>query len=114
MDSINYSCLGKENRSEKCIKAASLNADMQTYLIQMSNLKIKYPHAKSNTPLQKQQLEILRISDKLEKDLQNLMTDSRIKEDTDVLYEQHKLHALSWGIMAILITGLIIYQYKKI
>jgi hypothetical protein len=114
MDSINYSCLGNLKRSEKCIKAATLNADMQTYLIQMSNLRLKYPTTGSNKPLQKQQLEILRLSDKLERDLQNLMTDSRIKDDTDVLYEQHKLQALSWGFMGILITGLIIYQYKKI
>ena len=114
MDSINYSCLGKEKTSDACLKAATLNSEMQTYLIQMSNLSIKYPDVKSNKPLQKKQLELLQLSDKLDKDLQNLMTDSRIKEDTDVLYEQHKLNALSWGFMGILITALIIYQYKKI
>jgi hypothetical protein len=80
----------------------------------MSNLSIKYPDVKSNKPLQKKQLEILQLSDKLEKDLENLMTDTGLKQDTDVLYEQHKLHALSWGFMGILITALVIYQYKKI
>jgi hypothetical protein len=114
MDSIHYSCLGNLKRSAKCIKAASLNADMQTYLIKMSNLSLKYPVISSSKPLRRKQLEILQLSDKLEKDLKNLMTDSRIKEDTDVLYEQHKLHALSWGFMGILITALVIYQYKKI
>ena len=114
MDSINYSCLGKEKTSAECLKAATLNAEMQTYLIEMSNLSNKVPHSKSVKPLQKQQLEILQLSDKLEKDLQNLMTDDALKQDTDVLYEQHKLHALSWGFMGILITALVIYQYKKI
>jgi hypothetical protein len=114
MDSIHYSCLGKEKTSDECVKAATLNAEMQTCLIQMSNLSIKYPDVKSNKPLQKKQLEILQLSDKLEKDLENLMTDTGLKQDTDVLYEQHKLHALSWGFMGILITALVIYQYKKI
>jgi hypothetical protein len=114
MDSINYSCLGKEKTSAACLKAATLNAEMQTYLIQMSNLSIKNPHVKSIKPLQKQQLEILQLSDKLEKDLENLMTDTTLKQDTDILYEQHKLHALSWGFMGILVTALVIYQYKKI
>jgi len=114
MNSINYSCLGKEKTSDECVKAATLNAEMQTCLIQMSNLSIKYPDVKSNKPLQKKQLEILQLSDKLEKDLENLMTDTGLKQDTDVLYEQHKLHALSWGFMGILITALVIYQYKKI
>ena len=63
MDSINYSCLGKEKTSAECLKAARLNADMQSCLIQMSNLTNKHPpHAKSIKPLQKQQLELLKIS----------------------------------------------------
>uniref|UniRef100_A0A6C0B7Y2 Uncharacterized protein n=1 Tax=viral metagenome TaxID=1070528 RepID=A0A6C0B7Y2_9ZZZZ len=114
MDSIHYSCLGKLKRSAKCVKAATLNAEMQTCLIQMSNLSIKYPHVKSTKPLKKKQLEILQLSDKLEHDLKNLMTDTVLKQDTDVLYEHHKLRALSWGFMGILITALVIYQYKKI
>lgn len=115
MDSINYSCLGKEKTSTECLKAARLNAEMQSCLIQMSNLTNKHPpHAKSNKPLLKQQLELLQLSDKLEDDLKFLMTDSALQEDSSVLEEQNKLYALSWSFMAILIAGLVIYQYKKI
>jgi hypothetical protein len=42
------------------------------------------------------------------------MTDSALQQDSSVLEEQNKLHALSWSFMAILIAGLVIYQYKKI
>jgi len=115
MDSINYSCLGKEKTSVECLKAARLNAEMQSCLIQMSNLTNKHPpHAKSNKPVLKQQLEILQLSDKLEEDLKFLMTDESLQQDSEVLQEQNKLYALSWGFMAILITSLVIYQYKKI
>lgn len=114
MNSIQFSCLGKEKTSKECLKAARLNADMQTCLIQLSNLGIKNPRAKSNKVAQKQQLEILKISDKLEKDLELLLTDSRLQQDTTVLTEQNKIYALSWGFIALLIGSLVIYQYKKI
>ena len=115
MDSINYSCLGKNQTSDVCVKAAKLNAEMQTHLIEMSNLldKNKF-HGQSNKQLHKQQLQLLQLSDKLEKDLDNLMTDEALHEDSRVFQEQNKLHALSWSFMAVLITGLVIYQYKKI
>jgi len=114
MDSIQFSCLGKEKTSKECLKAARLNADMQSCLIQMSNLSIKNPPSKTVTSLQQQQLEILKLSDKLEKDLQYLLTDSALQQDTTLLTEQNKLHSLAWGFMAILIASLVFYQYKKI
>jgi hypothetical protein len=115
MDSIQYSCLGKEKTSNTCVKAAKLNADMQSILIQLSNLANKTPQQpKSRTSIHQQQIELLQLSDKLERDLEFLMTDSALKEDNQVLADQNKLHALSWSFMAVLIAGLVIYQYKKI
>ena len=113
MDSIQYSCLGKEKTSVECLKAAKLNAEMQSSLIDMSTLT-KIPHGQSNKELRQHQLELLQLSDKLEEDLKNIMTDKALHDDSTVLQEQNKLHALSWGFMAVLITALVIYQYKKI
>ena len=113
MDSIQYSCLGKEKTSVECLKAAKLNAEMQSCLIEMSTLT-RIPHGDSNKELKKHQLELLQLSDKLEHDLQNIMTDKALHEDSTVFQEQNRLHALSWGFMAVLITALVIYQYKKI
>jgi hypothetical protein len=113
MDSIQYSCLGKEKTSVECLKAAKLNAEMQSSLIDMSTLT-KIPHGQSNKELRQHQLELLQLSDKLEEDLKNIMTDRALHDDSTVLQEQNKLHALSWGFMAVLITALVIYQYKKI
>ena len=42
------------------------------------------------------------------------MTDRALHDDSSVLQEQNRLHALSWGFMAVLITALVFYQYKKI
>ncbi len=113
MDSIQYSCLGKEKTSVECLKAAKLNAEMQSYLIEMSTLT-KIPHGQNNKELKQHQLELLQLSDKLEHDLQNIMKDKALHEDSTVFQEQNRLHALSWGFMAVLITALVIYQYKKI
>jgi len=115
MDSIQYSCLGKDKTSVECLNAAKINAEMQSYLIEMSNIlnKNKF-RGQSNKNLYKQQLELLQLSDKLENDLDNLMTDTALMEDTTVFQEQHKMNALAWGFMALLITSLVIYQYKKI
>jgi hypothetical protein len=113
MDSIQYSCLGKEKTSVECLKAAKLNAEMQSSLIDMSTLT-RIPHGQSNKELIQHQLELLQLSDKLEEDLKNIMTDRALHDDSAVFQEQNKLHALSWGFMAVLITALVIYQYKKI
>ena len=74
----------------------------------------RIPHGQNNKELKQTQLQLLQLSDKLEHDLQNIMTDKALHEDSTVFQEQNRLHALSWGFMAVLITALVIYQYKKI
>ncbi len=115
MDSINYSCLGKDKTSVECVKAARLNAEMQSYLIEMSNLLNKNNFQdQSSDKIKKHQFDLLKLSDKLEEDLDMLKTNAALQQDISVLEEQNRLHALSWGFMAVLFTGLVIYQYKKI
>jgi hypothetical protein len=111
MNSINYSCLGKEKTSVECLKAARLNAEMQSYLIQMSNLMVKYPIDKN---VNKKQLKLLRITDSLEKDLQELVTNDAINNDTEIQKNMYQSQAFLYGFVSIVITGFIIYQYKKI
>ena len=81
MKSIKYSCLGKEKTSSECLKAAKLNAEMQSHLIQMSNLIVKYPIDKN---INKKQLTLLRISDNLEKELQELVSNDGINSDVEI------------------------------
>ena len=111
MNSINYSCLGKEKTTKECLKAAKLNADMQTYLIQMSNLVVKYP---PKTNVNKKHLDLLRISDSLDKDMQELVTNEEIINDTTIQKNMYESQAFLWGIVSIMITSIVIYQYKKI
>ena len=115
LDSINYSCLGKDKTSDQCLKAATLNAEMQTHLIEMSNLlNTNKFQGQSLDNIKKHQLDLLKLSDKLESDLNEFRTNAALQVDTTVFQEQKRLHALSWGFMAVLFTGLVIYQYKKI
>jgi hypothetical protein len=111
MKSIKYSCLGKEKTSSECLKAAKLNAEMQSHLIQMSNLIVKYPIDKN---INKKQLTLLRISDNLEKELQELVSNDGINSDVEIKKNMYDSQAFLYGFVSIIITGFVIYQYKKI
>jgi hypothetical protein len=112
METIKYSCLGKEKTNEQCLKAARLNADMQSCLIQLSTLSVKYPP--TTKPLRKHQRNLLKLSDQLQHDLEMLITDYQIKDDTHLNAQMYKQNAMAWGIAMIFIISLVIYQYKKI
>ena len=112
MESINYSCLGENKSSKECLKAAQLNADMQTCLIRLSNLSVKYPPPEK--PVDEHQEHLLQLADKLENDLILLMTTSKSNEDLSVTAEMNKQTNLAWGIVMIFIVSMVIYQYKKI
>ena len=111
MDSINYSCLGKEKSNVECLKAARLNAEMQSYLIQMSNLIVKYP---IDNNVHKKQLGLLSISDSLEKDMEELISNDALNSDSEVQKNMYESQAFLYGIVSIIILGFIVYQYKKI
>jgi len=111
MDSINYSCLGKDKTSIECLRAARLNAQMQTYLIKMSDLIVNHPIDKN---VEKKQLKLLRISDSLEKDMSELVTNDALNDDMEIQKNMFASQALIMGIFAIIISGVVFYQYKKI
>ena len=111
MNSINYSCLGKEKASKECLKAARLNAQMQTYLVQMSNLVVKYPR---DSNVNKKHLGLLRISDSLEKDMQELVSTDALNTDSELQKNMYESQAFLYGFISIIILGFVIYQYKKI
>jgi hypothetical protein len=111
MDSINYSCLGKEKKNKECLRAARLNAEMQSCLIRMSNL---IPKKMPPKPIQVQHAQLLKISDKLETDLKELVQNESIQSNTSSIVEMNKTNAFVWGIGAIVVVSLVVYQYKKI
>lgn len=105
LGTIQTTCLGNE-LSKECQKAAMLNADMQTYLIQMSNLM-----KKTDTALPKQQ-ELLNLSNQLGDDMDNLTSLAQEEEDTQVLSTMNYTHALAWTLGAITI-GFLLLQSRK-
>ena len=112
MDSIKYSCLGENKSSAECLKAAQLNADMQSCLVRLSNLTVIYPPPK--TPVNQQQTQLLNLSDTLQNDMQSLLTHDKSNEDLEIITEMNKQTTLAWGIFMIFIVSMVIYQYKKI
>jgi hypothetical protein len=108
MDSLNYSCLGKEKSSKMCQRAAQLNAKMQSSLIHMSNLIVKNkPNEKIN------QFRLLKMADKLEEDLTNLTTNKNINTDITYIANMNHNHMFMWGLSSIVIISLVYNQYKK-
>ena len=99
LGTIQTTCLGNE-LSKECQKAATLNADMQTYLIQMSNL-LKTPDTLKN------QKELLDISNQLGNEMDTLSSLSQEKEDIQVISTMNYSHALAWTLGAITIVGLL-------
>jgi hypothetical protein len=102
MGTIQTTCLGNE-LSKECQKAATLNADMQTYLIQMSNL-LKTPDTLKN------QKELLDISNQLGNEMDTLSSLSQEKEDIQVISSMNYAHALAWTLGAITIVGLLLHR----
>ena len=102
LGTIQTTCLGNE-LSKECQKAATLNADMQTYLIQMSNL-LKTPDTLKN------QKELLDISNQLGNEMDTLSSLSQEKEDIQVISSMNYSHALAWTLGAITIVGLLLHR----
>lgn len=88
LGTIKTTCLGNEFTRE-CQRAAALNAEMQTCLIQMSNL------VKTPTPLTHQK-ELLDISNQLGKEMDTISSLSQEEEDVQVVSKMNYAHALAW------------------
>jgi hypothetical protein len=104
LGTIQTTCLGNE-LSKECQKAAMLNADMQTYLIQMSNL-VKTPDTLKN------QKELLDISNQLGNEMDTLSSLSQEEEDIQVVSSMNYAHALAWTLGTITIM-LVLLQSRK-
>lgn len=100
LGTIQTSCLGNQ-LSKECQRAATLNADMQTYLIQMSNL-LKTPDTLKN------QKELLDISNQLGNEMDTLSSLSQEEEDIQVISSMNYAHALAWTLGAITIVALLL------
>lgn len=99
-------CLGKES-TKRCQKAAELNADMQTYLIQMSNLMKKTP---TNLPKQK---ELLNVANQLDMDQGELLSNNEKLKDLGVLSDMNHIKTITWFIFSVTVFLLIVYTWKK-
>jgi hypothetical protein len=104
LGTIQTTCLGNEFTAE-CQRAATLNADMQTYLIQMSNL-LTTPETLKNHQ------ELLDISNQLGKEMDTLSSLTQDEEDVKVVSSMNYAHALAWTLGAITI-GLVLLQSRK-
>ena len=107
MNTLQTSCLGTDRTTDQCQQAAELNATMQTYLIQMSNL-IK----KTHRPLVRQQ-ELFNVSGQLEVDQEHLLTNIAKYEDLNVLATSNHEKYIAWWLSGITVSLLVMYAWPK-
>jgi len=100
LGTIQTTCLGNQ-LSKECQRAATLNADMQTYLIQMYNL-LKTPDTLKN------QKELLDISNQLGNEMDTLSSLAQEEKDSEVISSMNYSHALAWTLGGITIVGLLL------
>ena len=106
LESIQTSCLGNQ-LSKECQKAASLNADMQTYLLQMSTFM-------KNTPLPStKQKELLEISIQLNREMEDLSTLEGEEKDMEVFATMNYTHALAWTLASVTLVFILVNQSRK-
>ena len=106
LSELKTTCLG-DTLSDKCYRAISLNAALQTYLVQMSN--IVYP---DHTDKEK----ISYLSQELKKDneqLKSLETSKAIENDNQVIATMNYSQSFIWFIVCIAIV-LVIYNQSLI
>ena len=96
METIQMSCLG-DKYGKECSRAASLNIEMQNYLIQISSLVKPFP---------KKRKEYLDFSFQLEED----MTILQQEKDITVFAAMNYANLMSWFIAALAVVGVLIYK----
>jgi hypothetical protein len=89
MHQLNHTCVGKEKAAAECVKAAQLNANMQTTLAEMSETLKKT--AKPSIVAQQQKL--LGLADELEAEYAKLTAKQK---DTEITTAMFKSHYLAW------------------
>ncbi len=106
LETIQTSCLGNQ-LSKECQKASSLNADMQTYLLQMSTFM-------KNKPLSlTKQKELLEMSNQLNGEMEDLSTLEGEEKDMEVFATMNYTHALSWTLASITLVFILVNQSRK-
>lgn len=108
MKTVKYDCLDEQKNSQQCQRAAQLNADMQTYLLQMSNALT------NNAPNLYQQKELLNVVHQLEMDIKELLptTLDYQQKDLDVFANMYYSKTLTWMLVAITILGILLFSAK--
>lgn len=106
LETIQTSCLGNQ-LSKECQKAASLNADMQTYLLQMSTFLKNTP-----LPLTKQK-QLLELSNQLNGEMEDLSTLEGEEKDMEVFASMNYVHALTWTLASLTLVFILVNQSRK-
>ena len=99
MERLNHTCVGKAKAAEECVKAAQMNANMQTTLSKMSDALEITKLPKKNA----QQQKLLLLSDKLDEEYVKLTAKNK---DEMVKTTMFKTHYLAWALGAGLLVML--------
>jgi len=104
MQRLKHTCVGKAKASKECIKAAQLNADMQTTLAELS-ATLQATGAPVKTPsVLAQQQKLLDLADGLEAEYTTLTAE---QADAAVVTGMYKSHYMAWGLGVAFLLALV-------
>ena len=104
MKRLNHSCVGKDKAAAECVRAAQLNADMQTTLGELSDTLKVTGAPKKKPSVMAQQQKLLELADGLEAEYAKL---TAAGVDASVTTTMYKTHYLAWGLGVIFLAALI-------
>lgn len=108
MERLNHTCVGKDNASAACVKAAQLNADMQTTLSELSETLKTTGAPEKKQSVFSQQMKLLTLADGLETDYTTLTADAA---DASVTTTMYQTRYLAW-MLGFAFVGALIWQRR--
>ena len=102
MRRLNHTCVGKAAASTECVKAAQLNADMQTTLADLSSTLKETGAPKKTTSVIAQQKKLPELADGLE----NAKL-TATQQDATVTTNMYKSHYLAWALGVAFLVALV-------
>jgi hypothetical protein len=88
--------------SDDCLKSAQLIADMQSYLVQMSDLLTQIDPAERGDPsVTSQQMKLFVMSQMLDEAQVDLLSGRKAKCDSATVHRMYQSHWLAWSFGAV-------------
>ena len=109
MRTMQHTCLGKDKASTNCLRAAQLNADMQSEIIKMSGLvKTVDPVLPGQPSVQAYLAKVQKLSKELSDEYAALMNNPAKLQDSETISRMQRANLIVWVVITICVSLMVI------